>query len=288
MLYNHAMGKDIFKTLCVVFLLAAPQFLSSALVTSEPAAGMTLEARERLISGGDPADEPVRFFITSEDSSFGVDEQNFQGVKIWQIRISDSQNRKVSYIQGVGRPDERPILWNGLSASGKPLPDGFYNASLILADSNGKFRETPEVTVSLVTPLEVANLATSGLGFNYTPEGLVVYISNAMTFSVGNNKIRAEAKPALDSMVAFLKLHPANKIIIRGYTDSTGTREINVALSKRRAFSVYGYFRQNDIDPSRLSYEGLGSSNPVYSNATAEGKTRNRRVEVVVLKTVVI
>jgi len=145
------------KIILSVFLLTAPQFLSCARAADATAAVIALEARERLIPSPDPAAEPVRFFITTEDPALGIDKPEFKDVIKWQIQIYDSQKRKVSYIQGTGRPTEYTIPWNGLTASGKPLPDGFYKARFTWADSEGKLHGTPAVMVSLQTALSAKN-----------------------------------------------------------------------------------------------------------------------------------
>ena len=77
----------------------------------------------------------------------------------------------------------------------------------------------------------------------------------------------------------------ANKdknLFIIGNTDSTGTTRYNATLSIKRANSVRTEFIKNDIDPSRISVDGLGELNPVADNATKEGREKNRRVIVIV------
>ena len=68
---------------------------------------------------------------------------------------------------------------------------------------------------------------------------------------------------------------------VRGYTDSTGSDAINNPLSVNRAQSVANYLTQNGVAYSQMkNVNGYGSSNPVASNDTAEGRQQNRRVEV--------
>ena len=73
--------------------------------------------------------------------------------------------------------------------------------------------------------------------------------------------------------------------VLAGYADSTHTREYNLELSRKRAESVRDYLVKNaNIDVSRLVLDWYGKDNPVADNDTAEGRAKNRRVEVIVKK----
>ncbi|MCY1187099.1 putative lipoprotein YiaD [compost metagenome] len=65
-----------------------------------------------------------------------------------------------------------------------------------------------------------------------------------------------------------------------GYTDSTGSRQHNMDLSQRRAQSVVSYLTSQGVDASRVTARGLGPDQPIASNADANGRAQNRRVEV--------
>jgi outer membrane protein OmpA-like peptidoglycan-associated protein len=69
-------------------------------------------------------------------------------------------------------------------------------------------------------------------------------------------------------------------ILVTGYTDNTGNDSINIPLSQARAQSVKNYLASQGVSSSRIDAQGLGSSNPIASNATAAGKEQNRRVEI--------
>ena len=99
-------------------------------------------------------------------------------------------------------------------------------------------------------------------------------------FNTDSSALRSEALPELDKFADFLKANPATKAEIAGYTDSTASDAYNLKLSERRANSVYNYLINKNIDASRLNCTAFGSSNPVGSNATPEGRQENRRVEV--------
>ncbi|NPA04131.1 MAG: OmpA family protein [Epsilonproteobacteria bacterium] len=120
-----------------------------------------------------------------------------------------------------------------------------------------------------------------------TPSGVVVddhgcplIINLHINFDFDSARIKPEYLPKIREVVEFLKAHPAYKAEIQGHTDNIGSREYNKRLSKRRAKAVYEEMIRMGIDPDRLSYEGYGEEHPIASNATPEGRAKNRRVEV--------
>ena len=78
--------------------------------------------------------------------------------------------------------------------------------------------------------------------------------------------------------------NPELKIRIEGHTDSEGEIQYNMNLSKRRAKTVMDYLVTNSVSANRLSYEGFGESKPVSDNTSPEGRTLNRRIEIVVVE----
>jgi len=84
----------------------------------------------------------------------------------------------------------------------------------------------------------------------------------------------------LNEIVAALEAQRDLKIEIQGHTDSSGTRSYNMGLSQRRAASVKAYLESKNIDASRLTTRGFGPDRPIASNATKEGRAKNRRVEI--------
>jgi len=74
--------------------------------------------------------------------------------------------------------------------------------------------------------------------------------------------------------------NPSSKVSLSGHTDNIGTEAYNMGLSNRRWMSVRDYAVKKGVDSSRVSGEGFGESKPIASNATAEGRAKNRRVEI--------
>ncbi len=103
-------------------------------------------------------------------------------------------------------------------------------------------------------------------------------------FEVNSDIITESSKKTLDNVVHVLKKLPDQKLEIQGHTDSDGDGAYNQDLSERRAASVKNYLASNGISEDRLTTTGYGETNPVTSNNTSDGKTKNRRIEFLPIK----
>jgi outer membrane protein OmpA-like peptidoglycan-associated protein len=105
-------------------------------------------------------------------------------------------------------------------------------------------------------------------------------LPEASTFDYGKSLLKPEAFTALDEWIRRLNENPSTQIKITGYTDNQGSEELNLNLSKARALAVGQYLNTKGIERKRISLEGLGNQNPIESNDTEQGRTKNRRVEI--------
>ena len=104
----------------------------------------------------------------------------------------------------------------------------------------------------------------------------------AIFFDFDKAELKPESKPQLEELAKYLRSEPAAKVFVVGHTDGKGTLEYNTDLSRRRAIAVAGALVNDyQISAARLSAHGAGPLAPVASNDTEEGRTLNRRVEVV-------
>ncbi|HEU4470598.1 MAG TPA: OmpA family protein [Flavisolibacter sp.] len=101
-------------------------------------------------------------------------------------------------------------------------------------------------------------------------------------FATGSYRLLPSSYPALDELAALLLAQPGLQLRIEGHTDNQGKAEANQLLSERRAAAVRQYLEVKGILPTRLESAGYGSTRPVASNASAEGRAENRRVAFVV------
>lgn len=113
--------------------------------------------------------------------------------------------------------------------------------------------------------------------------GLVITVPAEVMFRTGSAKLIPRAKAKLDELAAALEnLGPDQEFVIEGHTDSRGGAAYNQRLSKRRANAVRAYLISQGVDSDRVVARGHGENEPIASNAEAEGRAENRRVEVVV------
>ena len=104
-------------------------------------------------------------------------------------------------------------------------------------------------------------------------------------YDFNKSDLKPEGKATLDKIAADLNKIKLEVIIAVGNTDSVGTDAYNMALGQRRAQSVKSYLTSKGVDGSRIYTESKGKSNPVASNATAEGRAKNRRTDIEVVGT---
>jgi outer membrane protein OmpA-like peptidoglycan-associated protein len=107
-----------------------------------------------------------------------------------------------------------------------------------------------------------------------------VLLQGDANFSTDSAVLNSTAKASLDNFLRVNEGVKFRRVTIIGYTDSTGTRAHNEKLSEARAQSVLQYLRSRGLMAQSFIAEGAGMDDPVASNATAEGRARNRRVEV--------
>ena len=114
-------------------------------------------------------------------------------------------------------------------------------------------------------------------------EAIKVTFESGILYATNSSTLNAASRSSLDRFATSLQNNPDTDVRIYGHTDSSGSDAINNPLSQRRAESVYNYLLSKGISGSRMESQGYGSSQPIADNATAAGKSQNRRVEVFIL-----
>jgi outer membrane protein OmpA-like peptidoglycan-associated protein len=94
--------------------------------------------------------------------------------------------------------------------------------------------------------------------------------------------IKSSSQATLDKLIEIFKECPNGRIVIAGYTDSMGSATTNRKISLKRANAVKNYFIKSGISSDRLEAVGYGEIKPIASNSTAEGREKNRRIEIYV------
>lgn len=109
----------------------------------------------------------------------------------------------------------------------------------------------------------------------------MVRLDSLSLFDVGQSTLKASATKVLVDALLNIKAKPGWLIVVSGYTDNTGNPELNQKLSLKRAESVRDWMIEtSDINPACFAVQGDGQNNPIADNQTAEGRAKNRRVEI--------
>ena len=127
--------------------------------------------------------------------------------------------------------------------------------------------------------------ATQGTGVSVSQtqdNQLKLDIPSDISFDVGRSDVKGNFAPVLDCFAASLRANQSTDVRIVGHTDNTGSDAINNPLSVDRANSTRNYLTARGVSGARIQTEGQGSYQPIASNNTAEGRSRNRRVEIFV------
>lgn len=127
--------------------------------------------------------------------------------------------------------------------------------------------------------------ATQGTGVSVVQTAdnqLKLDIPSDISFDTGSAVVKPNLRPILDRFAEGLRNNPRAEVRIVGHTDSTGSDAVNNPLSQDRAASTRDYLVARGVPFDRFMVEGRGSHQPVAGNDTAEGRGRNRRVEIFV------
>lgn len=173
-------------------------------------------------------------------------------------------------------------------------------ATTASSDVDGTYRITlPEKksymidlhATGFLSDMNKLDISSGYQGNNYTHDVMLVKVKvgkkvilNNILFETGKATLTASSYVELGRLLGFMQENPGMKIEISGHTDKTGSEPLNFKLSENRARAVVDFLVSKGIDSSRLEYRGYGSLQPVADNATAVGRSKNRRVEFKILE----
>jgi outer membrane protein OmpA-like peptidoglycan-associated protein len=125
-------------------------------------------------------------------------------------------------------------------------------------------------------------LENSGVSVTRVGDNIILNMPSNITFDVDRAEVKPDFYDTLESVGLVLAEYNQSYIDVLGHTDSDGADDYNFDLSRRRANSVAQYLVSQQLDPNRFSVEGRGEREPIASNSSASGKSRNRRVEITI------
>jgi len=123
-------------------------------------------------------------------------------------------------------------------------------------------------------------MAGTDVEVNRTGDVIQLSMPGGVTFASNSANIASNFYGPLNNLAQSLAEYDQSRIEIVGHTDSTGSRNLNMDLSQKRAQSVANYFASNGVAMNRMNFRGEGPDFPVADNTTAQGRAKNRRVEV--------
>lgn len=128
------------------------------------------------------------------------------------------------------------------------------------------------------TEIPGAEVERVGEGINVTFDE-----NSGIYFDTDKYNISGKSADALDKLAGIFKEYPNTNILVEGHTDNTGSESYNLTLSKNRAQAVTNYLVDHGISAGRFTTKWYGESQPKYDNSTAEGRSKNRRVELAIV-----
>lgn len=181
------------------------------------------------------------------------------------------------------------------------IPPGSHEKAILALKALGPGRGAKEIVYRVVDVLGVSKgisfsstqlaQAKKDLGAKESGTEIQIELAGDILFDFDKWDIRAEAEEKLAKVGGIIKAHKSPEIIVSGHTDSKGSEDYNLNLSRRRAESVKEWLARNaGINPSAIKTNGYGESKPIAPNTlpdgtdNPEGRQKNRRVEIVIKK----
>ena len=187
--------------------------------------------------------------------------QSRGGVRTFQVDCHGLLSSQQICMKVAGKVcGDRPVR---IVDSARALRDGSDPARVVFQCGAASAEQAPEATsASTTTVVEYANLMSDTL------------------FPTGAARLTPAARATLDNLLDECKGRTYSQVEVTGYTDSVGGDASNLELSTRRARTVAAYLKTHGLNAQSVTVTGRGRADPIASNATAEGRARNRRVVI--------
>lgn len=156
----------------------------------------------------------------------------------------------------------------------------FHDAYYFIDDVS-LFEKIDSSKIAIPKPITVTKKDSLLVVKNEWKSGDIIPIKNIF-FETGKANLLEESNTMLDEIAELLEKKPSLEIRINGHTDNTGKEEFNQKLSEERAKAVFDYLIEKGIG-NEIDYKGFGSSKPIASNDSEEGRKQNRRVEIEII-----
>lgn len=170
----------------------------------------------------------------------------------------------------------------GRDAEGETIPEDLKSAAEAMEEA--KLKESEMLAEKVEEALQEKNLENE-IDIEFTSQYVQLTLNGAILFDSGSVELKEEALPILNQVGIILQKYSAGTIEIEGHTDNvpmSGAKySNNDELSNGRALSVFYYLEENTtLNPANIKHSGMGEYVPIADNSTAEGRAKNRRVEI--------
>ena len=184
------------------------------------------------------------------------------------------------FINSTGKAAENDTPANDMMEEGKPPTTD----EMMEAIEGEMLKENEELAEKIEEAVNESNLADQ-IEISFTSQYVRLSMKGALLFSPGSAELREEAAKVLEKAAVVLERYAKGTIEIEGHTDSvphySAKYANNEELSSARALSVFYYLLEHsNLDPVNLKHAGMGDRVPIADNSTAEGRSKNRRVEI--------
>ena len=247
-----------------------PHSFSKALVIDNSAPMVNVEADLATFSPDGDGD--------NEEQVFRLDIQDFSPMKSFKMLIyeviynSSTRTRRVAKKFSGKKSYPKKIFWDGKTDKGNLVESAtFYEYEIVATDNYGN------KGVSRTGRFETDILVL------VTERGLRIRLSN-IEFGAGQARIESKIKHLLKKLARLLMRYKKYKIRVDGHTDDIGDEIYNQKLSEKRAKAVMDFLISTGVDKEKLNFQGLGEVYPLVPNKNKYNRSRNRRVEFILLK----
>lgn len=186
---------------------------------------------------------------------------------------------------GISQLPELDVYFNeAMSSNSSGSEDGDGNTDFVKDYEDAGNRESEAMAEKIEELLEEAGIAEQ-VNVEFNEQYVLLTLNGAILFEPGKAEIQKEARPIIKKIAQIIDRYRENIIEIEGHTDnvpmSSGTYANNDVLSTFRALAVADYVKEvSNVNPALVKFSGRGSHVPVADNNTAQGRAKNRRVEI--------
>ncbi len=212
---------------------------------------------------------------------------NIQATQLNQVMLMIKQNKNLSETSALKMVAQNSQIKN-LKSELSDSTDSNEQLANDLKSTNANLDQAT-ANVEIQKALEEARSQfSSDEAEAYQQGGKLVIRMKNMNFSSGRSELPASSLVSLTKVMTVAKSLTPQIIQVEGHTDSTGTESANLQISEARAQAVATYFKSNGMDNVDIQSAGYGFQKPIATNKSKEGRTQNRRVDIVITpKTIV-